>query len=417
MKGLTQMGLHRFKPMPSGRMGIFWALSGIREAAVVEFGCMGHNLYSGSSLRRSGIYEGYGASLYTTYIDETDISLGNTARLSATIDHVIKTDRPKAIFLQPSAVPEVIGTDMFALSKTMQPDFPGTPLIPVGHGSFAISQHRGVQEALLTLARALPEDAGPGRAGYNIIGSCPDLFRSGADALEIIRIMKGAFGEDKICVLSSAASVTDIKTMGAARANLVIRREGIAAAEALRERFGTPYFYGRPYGIEGTSVWLRGAGKALGAEPDAGFIESERRLALDQIDAAYDYLEGNEWSYPDEAVLTIGGHYDVVKGILAYATTEIPLRKGVCWCDCPEMGDAEIPYFSEKEWIPVVENHAKGYLMFSGEALNWAGKNAQLQIAYPDKEWRLHPYEPPFVGYRGAVHLVNLWINEYTRTH
>ena len=72
------MGLYRFKPMPSGRMGIFWTLSSIRESAVVEFGCMGHNLYSGGLLRQSGIYEGYGAPLYTTYIDETDIAMGQT---------------------------------------------------------------------------------------------------------------------------------------------------------------------------------------------------------------------------------------------------------------------------------------------------------------------------------------------------
>ena len=51
------MGLHRFKPMPSGRRGIFWTLSGIKDAAVVEFGCMGHNLYSGSCLKQAGMYE------------------------------------------------------------------------------------------------------------------------------------------------------------------------------------------------------------------------------------------------------------------------------------------------------------------------------------------------------------------------
>ena len=44
-------------------MGIFWTVAPIREAAVVEFGCMGHNLYSGGLLRQSGIYEGYGAPL------------------------------------------------------------------------------------------------------------------------------------------------------------------------------------------------------------------------------------------------------------------------------------------------------------------------------------------------------------------
>jgi nitrogenase molybdenum-iron protein alpha/beta subunit len=399
-------------------MGIFWTLSGIREAAVVEFGCMGHNLYSGANLRQAGVYEGCGATLYTTYIDETDISMGDTSRLEATIRQVVGTEKPKVVFLQPSAVPEVIGTDMFALSKLLQSDFPETRLVPIGHGSFALSQHRGVLEALLALAKTLPVDVERSPApAYNIIGSCPDLFRYGADAAEIVRMMQGAFGMEPLCVLSSGASVTAIENMGAAHINLVIRQEGIPAAKVLQERFGTPFVFGRPYGIEGASGWLRELGRALGRDPDKQFIEAERSLALAQIDYAFEYLENNEWSYPDEAVLSIGGHIDVVKGVLGFATGELPLHKGICWCDCPEMADDAIPYFSEKEWMPVVKNHEKGYLMFSGEALKWAGKNTQLQITNPDIAWRLHPYEPPFVGYRGAVHLVNLWVNEYALTH
>ncbi|MCL1804087.1 MAG: nitrogenase component 1 [Eubacteriaceae bacterium] len=411
------MGLYRFKPMPSGRMGIFWTLSGIKESSIVEFGCMGHNLYSGADLKRAGIYEGYGAPLYTTYIDETDISLGDTARLVATIKQVIEIDKPKAIFLQPSAVPEVIGTDMFAISNIIQPDFPETKLVPIGHGSFAISQHRGVQDALSALVDALALDtAKTEQPTYNIIGSCPDLYRYHADANEIVRLMDGAFGMKPLCILSSDASITSIEGMGAAHINLVIRREGIPAAQKLQDRFGTPYLFARPYGIKGTSEWIAQIANTLGAQ-SAGFAEYEEKLALDQIDYAYDSLESNEWSYPDEAVLTIGGHYDVVSGILNYATTELPLRKGAVWCDCPEMADEAIPFFTEEEWMQTVQQHSKGYLMFSGEALKWAGKNTQLQISNPDIGWRIHPYDPPFVGYRGAVNLVNLWINEYTLTH
>ena len=300
------MGLHRFKPMPSGRMGIFWTLAPIKEAAVVEFGCMGHNLYSGSALKRGGIYEGYGASLYTTYIDETDISLGDTSRLDATISHVIESEHPRVIFLQPSAVPEVIGTDMTAISNIMQPKFPGVRLIPMGHGSFDITPHRGVSEALLTLVNTIPADIANAAAPasthshaapqptYNIIGSCPDIFRYHADAGEVIRLMRGAFGMDACCVLSSGASVSDIENMGAASVNLVIRQEGVAAAKALQERFGTPYVYGRPYGIKGTSRWLGEVGEALASAPDGAFISSEEALAYDQIDRAYDYMEGNE---------------------------------------------------------------------------------------------------------------------------
>ena len=116
-------------------------------------------------------------------------------------------------------------------------------------------------------------------------------------------------------------------------------------------------------------------------------------------------------------MLTIGGHYDVVKGIRDFAVNEMPLKRGVCWCDCPEMGDEDIPYFPEEKWIPAVESHEKGYLMFSGEALKWFGKDTDLQIANPDIKYRLHPYDPPLVGYRGAAQLVNLWINDYVKTH
>jgi len=399
-------------------MGVFWTLSGVKEAAVIEFGCMGHNLYGGSALKRAGIYEGLGADLYTTHIDETDISLGDTSRLYDTIAHVVREARPKAIFLQPSAVPEVIGTDLAALVNIMQRDFPGTPLIPAGRGSFAITAHRGVQEALFTLVSVLPKPVAEREPNkFNIIGSCPDLFRYAADSNEIIRMMKGAFGMAPLCVLSSSTDITRIEQMGSARINLVLRREGVPAGQYLKERFGAPYLYARPYGVEGSSGWLVDVGEMLGRAPDAAFVKTERELALAQIDLAYDYLEGSEWSYPEEAVLTIGGHRDVVEGVLTFATNEMPLRRGVCWCDCPDMADEDIPFFTEDEWTPVVKNHAKGYLMFSGEALQWAGKNTQLTIANPDCEWRIHPYEPPFVGFRGAVHLINLWINEYARTH
>ena len=412
------MGLYRFKPMPSGRMGIFWTLAPIRESAVVEFGCMGHNLYSGGLLRQTGIYEGYGAPLYTTYIDETDIAMGQTYRLEATLRQVVATDKPKVVFLQPSAVPEVIGMDMFAIANELQDEFPDTQLVPLGHGSFAISQHKGVEEALTGIVKALARETEmTDEPTYNVLGTCPDLFNFGADLLEVERMMRGAFGMEAVCRLSSACSVTDIRRIGAAHVNLVIRREGIPAAEYLKKRFGTPYVYGRPYGIQYTSDWLRQVGEALGTAPSESFIAGEEKLIRDQIYRPYRTLNSNKWSYPEEAVLTIGGHCDVVKGILKYAVTEIPLTKGVCWCDCPEMGDEEIPYFREEQWIPVVESHEKGYLMFSGEALKWFGKNTELQIANPDIRYRLHPYDAPLVGYHGAVQLVNLWMNEYTAKH
>lgn len=398
-------------------MGIFWTLSGIKDAAVVEYGCMGHNLYGSGLLRQTGTFEGKGASIYTTYIDETDIAMGDGHRLEDTIRQVIASEHPQVILLQPSAVPEVVGTDLVAIANVMQEEF-DVPLVPIGHGSFAISQHKGVQDALCDLVSKLTIDCEPGaKPLFNIVGSCPDLFHFGEDMLELKRMMKGAFGMESRCVLSSDCTVEDIRRMGEAQINLVFRREGIPAAEWLKKKFGTPYVYGRPYGIQGTTDWLRQVGEAMGREPDAAFIEAEESLLRLQIERPWRTLKNNHWSYPDEAVISLGGHADVVAGILKFAMEEIPMDKGDVWCDCPEHATAEIPYLDENGWMPIVKNHKKGYLMASGEQLLWAGKNTSLQIANPDIGYRVHPYGAPFVGYHGAAELINLWVNEYVLTH
>ena len=49
--------------------------------------------------------------------------------------------------------------------------------------------------------------------------------------------------------------------------------------------------------------------------------------------------------------------------------------------------------------------------MASGEALEWGEGNLSLQISNPDIKWRLNPYLPPFVGFRGALNLMDLWLN------
>ena len=405
------MGLYRFKPTPSGRMGTLWTLSTIREAAVVEFGCMGHMFYSGVTLKRTGVNGA--CRLYSTHIDETDISLGRTDRLNDTIRHVVQQENPRVIFLLPSAVPEMIGTDLTALCEELQPQFPEIRLIPFGFGGFDILQHRGVQEALLLLAKTLPEQvAATPVPTFNLIGSCADLFRFQADAQEIVRVVKGALGIEPLCVMTSDTSVSDLQKLGAAHMNLVLRREGEPAARHLKKRFGTPYLLGRPYGIQGTIDWIRQIAERMGLPVKEAFLQHEQNIAAAQLEPALPHFRHRVHSHPDEAVLSLGGHADVVKGILSYGCNEMHFFQGSCWCDSPQMGSDEIPYYTEEQWSKVVKKHRKGFLMASGEALEWGGHPMELQISNPDTKWRLHPYDPPFVGFRGAVHLANLWINQ-----
>ncbi len=404
------MGLYRCKPTPSGRMGTLWTLASIRNAALLEFGCMGHMLYGRVFLHRAGVADA--CKLYSTHIDETDVSLGGSGRLGRAVADIAQRDRPRVLFLLPSAVPEIIGTDLPALCRELQPAYPDTRLLPLGCGGFGIGQHRGVREALALLASTLPRDvAKTPLPTFNLIGSCADLFRFQADAAEIIRIMAGAFGIKPLCVMTSDTSVDQMERMGGAHVNLVFRREGLPAAEHLHKRFGTPYLRARPYGVQGTCAWIEQAAQITGISPDRRFVGGQRDEALRLIAPALPLFRRFVREQPGNRHLSVGGHADVVKGILAFACGELSLPHGACWCDNPDIADEELPYFTEEQWMAAVRSQGKALLMASGEALAWAGRGTELQIANPDAKWRLNPYEPPFVGFRGAVHLASLWVN------
>lgn len=404
------MGLYKFKPIPSGRMGTLWTLASIRGAALLEFGCMGHMLYGRVLLERVGIADA--CKLYSTHIDETDISLGGAERLGRAVADIAQRDRPRCLFLLPSAVPEVIGVDLPALCRELQPDYPDMRLLPFACGGFDITQYRGVQEALALLIKTLPVNAErTAQPTFNLIGSCADLFRFQADAAELIRIMEGAFRIKPLCVMTSDTSVEDIEQTGGAHVNLVFRREGLPAAGYLQERFGTPYLFARPYGIRGTCEWIGRVSQLTDISPDRSFVEGQREEALRLISPALPMLRHVSREHPENGRVSAGGHADVVGGILSFACGELSLSRGACWCDSPDVAEEELPYFEEEQWTEAIQSQGKTLLMASGEALEWAERDTELQIANPDVKWRLNPYEPPFVGFRGAVHLANLWVN------
>jgi nitrogenase molybdenum-cofactor synthesis protein NifE len=80
-----------------------------------------------------------------------------------------------------------------------------------------------------------------------------------------------------VCILPSHGSVSKIEEMGSAHINLVLREEGKKAAEELKERFGTPYLFGRPYGYKGTEDWLKRISETLKIDLNQEFINKEQK--------------------------------------------------------------------------------------------------------------------------------------------
>lgn len=405
------MGLHRFHPTPSGRMGTLWTLSTIRNAALLEFGSMGHMLSGQKLLKTAGA--GTGCKLYSTHINESDIALGGTERFSQSLRDIIARDQPRVVFILPSAIPAMIGIDIPALCRELQPEYPRVRLLPCQAGAFNVELHRGVEETLLLLATTLPQPVPrTPEPTFNIIGSCSDLFQFNADAREIVRIMAGALGITPSCIMTSDTSVEELEGMGGAHINLVVRREGVPAARHLQQQFGTPWVEGRPYGMKGTQAWLAEVARILGKSINQNFITSQNADAQPIME-----LAGRFFAHQQKAGrLSLGGHADVVAGIFAYGCGELGMAGGLCWCDCSSMASAAVPFWPETQWSQAVTDRHQGLLMASGEVLAWAKRNSAMQLANPGQGWQLYPYAPPFIGFRGAMNLAAMWMNEVIRT-
>lgn len=401
------MGLQKERAVASSRMGVLWTLSPIRNASLIEFGCMGHLFYGTQLLERSALQGG--CKIYSTHINELDIALGSYNNLEEVVASVIVDDNPKAIFLTPSAIPEMIGTDMQSVCRMLQKEYPSVLFRTFSSGGFDAGFSHGVQETLKELVVTFPETRGKTQEySYNILGSCPDIFNSVADEQEIVRLMDGAFGMKQICSLSNGCCIEDIQAMGSAHINLVMRREALGAAIALQRRFETPYIMVRPYGIQKTVQSVQEISDCLQLAFDKGFIEKEVITIQRQMLPFTRKLLRLQHSIPK---LSLGGHRDVVEGIGSLWCDELGLELGAIWCDDPALGDDGIPFLSAQDKCTVLQDLKGTLLMESGDVLTSLGLDASLQIAFPDSRWRLNPYEPPLVGFRGTLQLVQNWMN------
>lgn len=411
------MGLYRYAPQPSGRMGLLWALGTIKEAVVLEFGSMGHMLYAERLIWQSGA--GEGCKLYTTHLDEKDIALGITKRFHLAVREIVEKENPKVIFVLPSTVPEITGVDMEAVCEEAKLTFDHIDFIVLERGSFHEKLHHGIEETLYRIAREIPHIlhkdnifCKSAELTVNIIGSCLDAAKFQADAEELKRMLKGAFGIETLCVLTSDTSISQISNLGKAHLNLVIRKEGIKAAEELKKSFQTEYIYGRPYGYEGTVKWLEQIGKALNIPLNKEFVRKE----VAEGAYGYDYLKQIAELNPRKACMILGGNFDVVQGIKEFAEREIRMQCLFTWCDTKEYGTAEIPYQSEEDLIKNLDKNFTGIMMADRTAFRIAGRDFGMIINRSLDSRNFNKYESPYMGFRGAMNLCSLWLEYLLKT-
>jgi len=185
--------------------------------------------------------------IYISALTEADAVLGNDEKLIADVTSAARDLSPRFIAICGAPVPLLAGTDFPAIAAEIEART-GIPCFGL-HTSGMHSYLTGASEALEAVVSHFCTDSllRTEKPTANIIGATPlDFSISGAT--DSIRAWLAKAGFELVSCMAVGSSLDDIRRASSAHVNLVVSSCGLATAELLRQRFGTPWVAGVPVG-------------------------------------------------------------------------------------------------------------------------------------------------------------------------
>ena len=398
------MSLVRFLPTPSDRMGIIWSLLAVQGAIVLEYGPAGTTHYS------MGLYGGLGLRfqnrLFTTHMSEDDVVMGDVTRLEEALVELDKNYAPKVIFVVASSVTAVIGTDIKGVCRYMQNEVKAK-LVAFEQGGFRGDYSVGLAETYKLLVRNLPQKGVAQEKGlYNIIGASAWRYRMASDIWEVKSLLSEALGLSCNACLCCDTSVEELQAMGKAQVNIVLGNEGLAAAQYLEEKFGTPYVYAAPYGYSGTVRFLESVGEAIGEMPQPLVLMRLRMKEKGMSMLSMFAMMGG--GKTKQAV--VKGDYDLVQGVSAFLEQAgISVVHKMCAHSLKAIAEpaADVEAYAEEgEWLQLIRGLRATLIFADDVALTQAdASNMKVLISAPFMNGVVATHLP-FMGEKGADFLL-----------
>lgn len=386
------MGFVPFFSAPSARMGIMWTLSAVEKILAIEFGPAGTTNYLNLTLPKMNARGHF--RLFTTHISEKDIILGDTERLKKAVLELERRYAPEYIFVLQSAVAAVIGVDLQRVVEELQP-MTKARLIFVSC-RMRSDWTTGVEKTLLQLAKELPAECGREQGCFNVIGSCMDEFNYLSDVNEVIRMMKDYFHFRVNGVMVNPSTLESLKKLGRAQFNLVLRKEGIPAAEHLKERFGTPYLYFRPYGALQTERVITKLEEMSGRKRDRDNFLADMETyqwAVEQLELLMERIR------PKHTVVT--GSRNLTEPLCEFLRAELRLKDVRGYCNSKRWACEELPY---QEGLCRIEE--AGTLALTDGISKSKLRLPAVQVSNPNYNRKILFPHTPYVGIRGGTYLI-----------
>ncbi len=204
-----------------------------------------------------------------TRLFEADIILGATKKLNEMILEADKTFNTNVTFVVGTCSADIIGEDIEAICKEMQPRV-ASKLIPILAGGFRGNSYSGIDLGLNALFPFIKKTPLKKSNTVNIIAPQANLNPTWWSDLKWVENVLDKLGVAVQTVFSHNTSFIDIESAGTATANILLSNDaGYAFAKRMEDIHGIPLILSNipmPIGIQNTNRWIRALGSYFGAE-------------------------------------------------------------------------------------------------------------------------------------------------------
>ena len=254
-----------FAPDQSGAVGVLFELGGIQVICDAG-GCVG-NICGFDEPR----WFKTKSSIFSAGLRDMDAILGRDDQLVAKLAYAVNEIQPAFAAVIGTPVPAVIATDYHAL-KRMAERKTKLPILSVETNGMDLYDE-GEKKAYLELFATFAEDTDEvekGRVG--VLGVTPLNF-SCINAGKMMKKVLQQQGYEAVDVYGMGAGLDRIRSAGKAEKNIVAAPSGLAAAEYLKRRFGTPYELADPLSEHVLAGCLDDAKGFSGAVGESGAVQ------------------------------------------------------------------------------------------------------------------------------------------------
>ncbi len=394
------MNLYKYYPVASDRMGIIWTLCTIKDVCIIEFGPAGTTHYA---------IEGIGTlnaddlcTLYSTHMDQSDITFGSYKRIENCIREVDVNVKPKYIFIMASSVSSIIGADIESVCMELENEV-NAKLIPITTGGLKDDYNAGVEEALELIAKNMIKTPDEKKDTYNIIGSTADCYNFMQDSVEVKRMMKEVFNKDLNTIFTAYTSVDEIEKASEASLNIVLRKEGLKVAKFMEKKYNIPYVYKKPIGLTQTLAWINEISELMKYEINKERVEEEEKLIKKYLFR----LRFKIRSLENKDVAIFGDRDTVVSMKDFISELGLNVSRAEVLHGVKEKLDDIIVNSSEMEREQFLRDNKLFMLLADGVSIDMKHESPiELQISNPNiDKVNIYPYTP-FVGFRGCLYLL-----------